>query len=528
MNIENIDINEVNEERISKGLLIENFAQQQPQYSKLQHNNGDDEKLLLISQKNPLDSKKNLNYNFAAESSLLGALLFNNSSIQHVDDFLLSKHFYVPIHGKIFEIIKSLHQRGLLASVVTISASLSGENFFKNNQSAAESFLENLVQNSALSTEVYGLGRHIFDLSVKRQIAEISESIIVKLADPSDQTSAIDHIIAAEKRLSDLAMHGDSSRDYQKISDIAFSVLEKIDFSKKNEGRLVGLPTGFSDMNKILGGLQNSDLIIIAGRPGMGKTSFALSLSLNIAEFIRDQKIVSEGSIAFFSLEMSDEQLVTRLISMKSNVNSARIRNGHVRDDEFSKISLACNNISELGLIIDDNPAISIGELRNKARRIMRKEKLSAIFVDYLQLLRGNNKSSEANRVNEISEISRGLKSIAKELDIPVIALSQLSREVEKREDKKPHLADLRESGSIEQDADIVMFIYREEYYLFRKQPEPGTEKHEEWQREMERLRNSAEIIVAKHRNGPVGSFRLLFDHDTTEFKDPSVYNYES
>ncbi len=469
------------------------------------------------------NSKVNPNYNFSAESSILGALLFNNSSIQHIDDFLFGKHFYVPLHGKIFEIIKNLNNRGLLASPMTISAALSSEDFFKNNQASAETFLENLVQNAALSTEVYGLGRHIFDLFIKRQIQLISEGLLSRLLDPSNQTEAIEHIAFTEKQLSDLAIHGDSSRGYQKISDIAYSVLEKIDLGKQNQSGITGIPTGFSDMNKILGGLQNSDLIIIAGRPGMGKTSFALSLALNISEYYRNKNI--EGSAAFFSLEMSDEQLVTRLISMKSNVNSSRIRNGNIRDEEFSKVSLACNSISELNLIIDDNPAISISELRNKARRMMRKEKLNIIFVDYLQLLKGSSKSSESNRVNEISEISRGLKSVAKELDIPIVALSQLSREVEKREDKKPHLADLRESGSIEQDADIVMFIYREEYYLFRKQPEPGTEKHEEWQREMERLRNSAEIIIAKHRNGPVGSFRLLFDHDTTEFKDPSDYS---
>jgi replicative DNA helicase len=484
------------------------------------------DKLIIKDENNTLIKRKNQNYNFSAEASLLGALLFNNSSIQHIDDFLMSKHFYVQIHAKTFDIIKNLYKKGLLASVITISQALSAESFFKNNQAACESFLENLIQNSALSTEVYGLGRHIFDLFIKRQISSISEEMIAKLSDPKDQNNAIELIVYAEKQLSDLAIHGDHSREYQKISEITSNVLDKIDLSKKNKSGIVGIPTGFSDMNKILGGLQNSDLIIVAGRPGMGKTSFALSLSLNISEFIRDQKL-GDGSVAFFSLEMSDEQLVTRLISMKSNVNSSRIRNGNIKDEEFSKISLACNNISELNLIIDDNPAISINELRNKARRMMRKEKLNVIFVDYLQLLRGAAKSSEANRVNEISEISRGLKSLAKELDIPVIALSQLSREVEKREDKKPHLADLRESGSIEQDADIVIFIYREEYYLFRKQPEPGTEKHEEWQREMERLRNSAEIIVAKHRNGPVGSFRVIFDHDTTEFKDPIEYKYE-
>jgi replicative DNA helicase len=502
------------------------------QDAKIMENNFEKNNTPLINFNNEIDQannliqvKKKINYNFSAEASLIGALLFNNSSIQQIDDFLLSKHFYVSIHAKIFDLIKNIHQRGLLASPVTISAALSSENFFKNNQSAAESFLENLVQNAALGGEVYGLGKHIFDLSIKRQIMEISENIVQKLNNPTDQTPAIDHIIAAEKQLSDLAVHGDSTREYQKISNIAFNVLEKIDFSKKNEGLLTGIPTGFTDMNKILGGLQNSDLLIVAGRPGMGKTSFALSLSLNIAEFIRDQKL-NDGSVAFFSLEMSDEQLVTRLVSMKSNINSSKIRNGQIRDDEFSKVSLACNNISELNLIIDDNPAISIAELKNRVRRMMRKEKLSVIFIDYLQLLRGSAKSSESNRVNEISEISRGLKSIAKELNIPVVALSQLSREVEKREDKRPHLADLRESGSIEQDADIVIFIYREEYYLFRKQPEPGTEKHDEWQKEMERLRNSAEIIIAKHRNGPVGSFRLLFDHDTTEFQDPVSYSY--
>lgn len=473
------------------------------------------------------DNKKNFNYSFAVEEALLGALLFNNANMQHIDDFLLSKHFYIPIHGKIFDLIRNLHIKGLLASPLTLSGSLSAEKFFKNNQAVAEDFLENLVQNAGLGNEVAGLARHLFDLAIKREIVQISESILHSLAQANtEQIPAIEHIVKIEKQLADLAIHGDHNRDYQKLQNLAYNVLEKIEFSKKNFGRLVGLPTGFSDMNKILGGLQSSDLIIVAGRPGMGKTSFALSLALNVSEYIRDQE-KNQASIAFFSLEMSDEQLVTRLISMKSNVNSQRIRNGQVRDEEFSKVSLACNNISELNLIIDDNPAISIAELRNRARRMMRKEKLKAIFVDYLQLLRGSARSSEANRVNEISEISRGLKAIAKEFNIPVIALSQLSREVEKREDKKPHLSDLRESGSIEQDADIVIFLYREEYYLFRKQPEPGTAEHEKWQTEMDRLRNSAEVIIAKHRNGPVGSFRLIFDHDTTEFKDPVNYSYE-
>ena len=471
-------------------------------------------------------NKKNINHNFAAETSLLGAMLFNNNSIQHVDDFLLSKHFYTPVHGKIFEIVRGIYARGLLASPITISAQLSQESFFQNNQSAAESYLENIINSAALSTEVLGLAKHIFDLSLRRQIAELSEKTMLLIGSPADTTDAMGHIVNMEKQLADLAIHGDMNRDYQKLSSLAFSVLEKVELSKRNANKIVGLPTGFGDMNRMLGGLQNSDLVIVAGRPGMGKTSFALSLALNVCEYMRDE-MNNEGAAAFFSLEMSDEQLVTRLISMKSNVNSSKIRNGGIRDDEFSKVALACNNISELNLIIDDNPAVSIAEVRNRARRMMRKEKLQVIFVDYLQLLRGTTKSSESNRVNEISEISRGLKAIAKEFNIPVIALSQLSREVEKREDKKPHLADLRESGSIEQDADIVMFIYREEYYLFRKQPEPGSEKHEEWQREMERLRNTAEIIVAKHRNGPVGSFRLIFDHDTTEFKDPGNYNYD-
>jgi replicative DNA helicase len=384
---------------------------------------------------------------------------------------------------------------------------------------------------------------------MKRQLIEISTSVIHDINIDKEAMSSVEYVSEIEKQLANLVVYNEYNRDSQLISGLAQSAIEKISFNMHNKHELTGLTTGFSQLDRMLGGMQKSDLIIIAARPAMGKTSFALCLALNAAEYMRDKADdEKKGSVGFVSLEMSGEQLVTRLISMKSMVNSMKMRSGHINEDEFAKITLATNNLRELDLVIDDNAAISMSELKSKVRRMVLKNKISILFIDYLQLLHGSKKSSDTSRVNEISEISRGLKQIAKELNIPVIALSQLSREIEKREDKMPRLSDLRESGSIEQDADIVMFIHREEYYLRRKEPKmnadegnsdgeqseegykmtknkvPFEDKMEQWQKDMESVLGKAEIIIAKHRNGPVGNIELRFDSNTTAFIDPTKY----
>jgi replicative DNA helicase len=407
--------------------------------------------------------------------------------------------------------------------------------------------------------------KRILDLSIKREIVDISIKTVNDVLKDEQLLSYSDYINEIEKNLASLVIHGEYNRDSISLSSLINSVSEKIKLNMENPNELNGLDTGFMQLNNLTGGFQNSDLIILAARPAMGKTALALCLAMNIAEYLRDYAPEErKGSVGFISLEMSGEQLTSRLISVKSKVNSQKMTRGGIDHDEYEKIIRACNNLKALDFTIDDNAALTINGLKSKARKMALKNNLKVLFIDYLQLLHGDKKNNNNNRVEEVSEISRGLKEIAKELNIPVIALSQLSRKVDDREDKVPKLSDLRESGSIEQDADIVMFLYREEYYLRAKNPakneheiehnalskaqkflsnseyddqydsdnndsmDMDLEKIEQWQKAMDLCAGKAKLFIEKHRAGPTGEIFLRFDASTTTFIDPEKYSEEN
>ncbi len=459
--------------------------------------------------------------NILAEQMLLGTILTNNESYNRVSDFLQADHFYEPVHRRIFEAITIFIDRGMLANPVTLKNHFDQDPALKEtNQS------EYLSQLSALAATIINVNDYaktIADLAIRRSLINVGEDIVNDAYAPGIKITASEQIERAEQELFNLGNLGrESGANFRAIKASLGLALEKIQLAFKRQEKITGISTGFLDLDKLLCGMQNSDLLILAGRPSMGKTALAVNLALNSCLYLHqkhanDQDII-RPSVGFFSLEMSSEQLATRMMSVSSEINASKLRSGQITENDFVKIVKASKDLAELSFFIDDTPSISISALRTRARRMKRRHNLSLLVIDYLQLIRGSSKSSEDSRVQEISEITQGLKAIAKELNIPVIALSQLSRAVEQREDKRPLLSDLRESGSIEQDADIVMFIYRDEYYLIRKQPKENTAEHEKWQNEMNKVINTAEVIVAKQRNGPVGSAKLHFDSNTTKF----------
>jgi replicative DNA helicase len=468
--------------------------------------------------------------NVLAEQMLLGSILTNNEAYHKVSDFLQADHFYEPVHKRIFEAITIFIDRGMLANLVTL------KNHFDQDESLkAMNQGEYLAQLSGLAATIININDYaktIVDLAARRSLINIGEDVVNGAYSPDIKLTAGQQIEQAEQELFNLGTLGrESNANFRAIKASLSDALEKIQIAFKRQEAITGISTGFVDLDKNLCGMQNSDLIILAGRPSMGKTALAVNIALNASKFLHQQHQKTDtegpvGSVGVFSLEMSAEQLATRMMSVSSEVNSSNLRSGQISETDFTKLVKASKDLSELSFFIDDTPAISIAGLRAKARRMKRRHNLGLLVIDYLQLLRGSSKSSEGSRVQEISEITQGLKAIAKELNIPVIALSQLSRAVEQREDKRPLLSDLRESGSIEQDADIVMFIYREEYYLIRKQPQISTPEHERWQAEMNKVVNITEVIVAKQRNGPVGSVKLHFDSHTTRFDNHLEINY--
>ena len=460
--------------------------------------------------------------NILAEQMLLGSILTNNESYHRISDLLQAEHFYEPVHRRIFEAITIYIDRGMLANLVTLKSHFEQDVSLKEMQEG-----EYLAQLSALAATIINVNDYaktIVDLAIRRTLINLGEDIVNDAYSPDIKTTAIEQIEKAEQELFNLSTLGrDTSSNFRAIKASLGDALEKIQQAYKQKESVTGISTGFVDLDKVLCGLQDSDLLILAGRPSMGKTALAVNIALNASQYMQSMKKKTEESdkpmsVGFFSLEMSSEQLATRMISISSEVNGGKLRSGQISEMDFTKLVKASKDLAELSFFIDDTPAISISALRTRARRMKRKNNLGLLVIDYLQLLKGSSKSSEGSRVQEISEITQGLKAIAKELNIPVIALSQLSRAVEQREDKHPLLSDLRESGSIEQDADIVMFIYREEYYLVRKQPKENTPEHEKWQLEMNKVTNVSEVIVAKQRNGPVGSVKLHFDSNTTKF----------
>ncbi len=459
------------------------------------------------------DQFKELPNNIEAEQAVIGSILVSNDIFDEISTIISSINFYDPMHQKIFEAIESLIYKGMLANPITL------KNYFEDEKDDLN-VPEYLVKITKFSTSVrqaVEYSKIIYDMFVRRELIKISEQTIdsAKLNDLDTNGQTI--IENSEKLLFDLAEKGSFNSSLVKFDEAMKQTIEMASAAYKNEEGIVGVPTGLRDLDDKLGGLHQSDLIIIAGRPSMGKTSLATNIAFNAAKKLQDSG--KKSSIAFFSLEMSSEQLSTRIISEQARISSNDIRRGRISDDQFDKFLETSKNISELPLYIDETPAITIAALSNRARRIKRLFGLDMIVVDYIQLMRGTTFNKDG-RVQEISQITQGLKAIAKELSVPVVALSQLSRQVEQRDDNKPLLSDLRESGSIEQDADVVMFVYREAYYLQRKEPRAATVEHAEWQAKMNEVAHLAQLIIGKQRHGPIGNVTLEFEERFTKFKD--------
>jgi len=451
--------------------------------------------------------------NIEAEQSVIGTILVSNEIFDEINTIISSKNFYDPMHQKIFAAIENLIYKGMLANPITL------KNYFENEKDDLNvpDYLVKVTKFSTSSRQAIEYSRIIYDMFVRRELIKISEGTIdsAKLKDLNISGKNI--IENSEKLLFDLAEKGSFNSSLVKFDEALKFTIEMATNAYKNEEGIVGVPTGLTDIDDRLGGLHKSDLIIIAGRPSMGKTALATNIAFNAASKLQESG--KKSTVAFFSLEMSSEQLSTRILAEQSRIKSNDIRRGKISDEQFDKFIETSKNISELPLYIDETPAISIAAVSNRARRIKRLFGLEMIVVDYIQLMRGPTNNAN-NRVQEISEITQGLKAIAKELSVPVLALSQLSRAVEQRDDHKPLLSDLRESGSIEQDADVVMFVYRAAYYLERKEPQAATVEHAEWQAKMSEIAHLAQIIIAKQRHGPTGNVDLEFEAMFTKFRD--------
>ena len=467
----------------------------------------------MVNQLNLVKSSlSELPNNIEAEQSVIGSILLSNEIFDEINMIVNSKNFYDPMHQKIFSAIERLIFSGMLANPITL------KNHFENEKDDINipDYLVKITKFSSSSRQTIEYSKLIYDLYVKRELIKISENVIdaSKLNDIDNDGQKI--IESYEKSLFDLAEKGSFNSSLVKFDEAMRMTIEMASNAYKNDAGIVGVPTGLTDLDDRLGGLHKSDLLIIAGRPSMGKTALATNIAYNAAKQIQEDN--KKSTVAFFSLEMSSEQLSTRILAEQSRIKSNDIRRGKISEEQFDKFIETSKNISELPLYIDETPAITIAALSNRARRIKRLYGLDLVVVDYIQLMRAAN--FKDGRVQEISEITQGLKALAKELSVPVLALSQLSRAVEQRDDKKPQLSDLRESGSIEQDADVVMFVYREAYYIERKEPRPATVEHAEWQAKMNEVSNLAEIIIGKQRHGPTGNVMLEFEAMFTKFKD--------
>ena len=463
-----------------------------------------------------------LPHSIEAEQQLLGAIMTNNELFERVAPIVGAEHFYDPVHARIFETASARIAKNNLASPVTLKA------FLEDDAGLAElggpAYLVRLAGAAISSFAVRDYAEIIYDLAIRRELIKVGNDIAAKAARVDVDSEPKEQIVEAEQKLYALAEQGQTEQGFQSFLTAVTDAVKVANAAYQREGGLAGVSTGLVDMDKKLGGLHRSDLLILAGRPSMGKTSLATNVAFNIARAYKkgitasgEEGAIDGGVVGFFSLEMSAEQLATRILSEVAEIPSNQIRRGDFTESEFRRIVDAAKELEAAPLFIDDTPALPISQLAARARRLKRTHGLDALFIDYLQLVRGTGRSE--NRVNEISEITMGLKAIAKELDIPVIALSQLSRQVENREDKRPQLSDLRESGSIEQDADVVMFVFREEYYKEREKPgDHELDKMGIWQEEMERLHGKAEVVIGKQRHGPIGTVELSFEGQFTRF----------
>ncbi len=474
-------------------------------------------------------------HNYEAERALLGAILMNNRAYERVQEFLRPTHFADPVNGRIYESCGKLIEQGHQANPVTLKTYLERDDLVMS--AGGMKYIASLAAGAVTVINSTEYGKLIYDLFLRRELIDLGEEIVNKAFDATPDETAIQQIEASEQVLFNLASEGTLEGGFQSFGTALVTAINLAEAAHRREGALAGVTTGLLDLDKKLGGLHSSDLIILAGRPSMGKTALATTIAFNAAHYFRttDRAEDRGKQVAFFSLEMSSEQLATRILAERSKINSHMIRTGGLSNDDFSRLVVASQEVAETPLHIDDTPAVTVSTIRTRCRRLARQNKtadgspgLGLIVIDYLQLIAPSRSEKAENRVQEISAITRGLKALAKELNVPVMALSQLSRAVEQREDKRPQLADLRESGSIEQDADAVMFVYREQYYLERaepsQRPDEGSDKfaerHTNWQKRCEQAHNIAEAIVAKQRHGPIGTVRLYFDPNYTHFSD--------
>jgi replicative DNA helicase len=471
--------------------------------------------------------------NVEAEQALLGALLYDNAAFERIGDYLLAQHFFEPFHQRLFSAIESHIRKGQLAEPILLAEQFSRDPAFE--ELGGVRYLADLVDHAPPAANAPDYSRAVYDLALRRDLIRIGGDISTQASQGDNETSARDQIEQAEQQLYQLAETGGVNQGFVTFADAIHGAVTMAAEAHSRDGGLAGLSTGLIDLDQKIGGMHPSDLVILAARPSMGKTALACNVAFDVARKYAyevqpdgSKKTVSGGVVAFFSLEMSAEQLAMRLLAEASGVSGDRLRKGEIDAMEFGRVRDAALEIQEAPLYIDATGGITIAKLAARARRLKRMVGLDLLIIDYLQLVTGGAGSSD-NRVQEVSMITQGMKALAKELSIPVLALSQLSRQVENREDKKPQLSDLRESGSIEQDADMVMFVYRESYYLNRMEPREGTPEHFTWQEQMDQVKGLAEIIIGKQRHGPIGTVRLSFNEDITKFgnlaRDSSRYD---
>lgn len=463
--------------------------------------------------------------NIEAEQALLGAILVNNDAFYRVSDFLKPEHFFEPLHRKIYEVGGDMIRMSKTANPVTIKTFLPAEE--KVGDMTVAQYLARLAAEAVTVINAQDYGRAIYDLATRRALITIGEDMVNIAFDAPVDMAPQNQIEDAERRLFELAETGRYDGGFESFTDAVKTAIDMANAAYMRDGHLSGTATGLRDLDHRMGGLQPSDLVIVAGRPGMGKTALATNVAFNIAEAYKPAQqadgsfeAADGGVVGFFSLEMSSEQLATRIVSEQTEIPSSKIRRGEISEMDFEKLVACSQMLQKMPLYIDQTGGISIAQLAARARRLKRQRGLDVLVVDYVQLMQGTSARAAQNRVQEITEITTGLKALAKELNIPIIALSQLSRQVESRDDKRPQLSDLRESGSIEQDADVVLFVYREEYYLKNREPKPGTEEYLRWETDMNEARGKAEVIVAKQRHGPTGTVKLAFEGEFTRFSN--------
>ncbi len=485
-----------------------------------------------MPKKNPETEKKevkNLPQHIEAEQAVLGTVLLNNHAYEKVSEFLLPHHFAYSVHEKIYSAFQRLIPQGRVADPLTL------KDYFDQDEElesiGGHKYLLELATSAKTVVNIEDYGRIVYDKYVRRELIDIGQEMVDGAYSGDIETSAEEQIELAEKKLFEISSETDTRKGLQDFSSALNKALENVNEAIQAEGGISGVSTGLRDLDKKLGGLHNSDLIILAGRPSMGKTALATNIAFNAAEiFMRNKKTEDKENktVAFFSLEMSSDQLAGRILAAQAQVNAHTMRTGEMDQSEFGRLAGAVRMLEKVPLYIDDTPGLSVNAIRTRARRLKRTRGLGLIVIDYLQLISGAGGRKSDNRVQEVSEMTRGLKILAKELEVPVIVLSQLNRSVESRDDKRPQLSDLRESGSIEQDADVVMFVFREAYYLEREEPtQRGIEgedkfrqRYEDWERKKKEKRNVAEVVLAKQRHGPIGIVSLYFNGEYTEFGD--------